>query len=298
MSVRSQEAGPYFRPSKTFIPLVDEWPADEVDTDSAPEQIVADFKSDWVMFLRDAGLPACSLTYDDARTGEKNTMRFLNAHNRRIPLPGPRTVHESCELSIPAAYQQDYETLLSHIRKGRDLKPYLSRDILKKRRPDKNDGLLNTWGIQHLHFRPEGTGQLLFCFITDTDVFVIQALPHDAEYLWVNTQLLQIVHDNWPEQIARGKHNGLLPEDIPAQKRSSLRGLNANFPTTVADGTNYLMPGGGMMASGDSQDDRINCDKIFAELRYWQDLVMQSVVLIRVVSQSARFKKAGNSDGF
>jgi hypothetical protein len=208
-------------------------------------------------------------------------MRFLNAYNRRIPPSRSRIVHESPELSVPAEYQQDYEMLLALIRNGRDLKPYLSRDILKKGRPDRNDGLLNSWGIQHLHFRPEGTGQLLFCIITDTDVFMIQTLPHNAEHLWVNTQLIQIIHDNWPEQIVRGKHKGLLPEDIPADKRFSLRSLNANFPITVADETVYLPPGGGTMTSGDSQDDRTNCDKIFAELPYWQNYLSQNAGAIR-----------------
>ena len=61
-----------------------------------------------------------------------------------------------------------------------DLKPCLSRDILKKGRPDRNDGLLNAWGIQHLHLRTPGTDQLLFCMITDT----IKTLPHNDKHLW------------------------------------------------------------------------------------------------------------------
>jgi hypothetical protein len=281
MSARSQEAGPYFRPSDIFIPQVEALAAEEVNANSAPDQITADFKSDWIMNLRSTGLPACDLTYDEGRTPEENTMRFLNAYNRRVPSPGPRTVHESRELLIPAEYQQDYQSLLSLIMTGGDLRPYLSRDVLKKQRADKNDGLLNAWGIQHLHFRPEGTGQLLFCRITDTDVFVIQTLPHNAEHLWVDTQLIQIMHDNWPEQISGGKHDRLRPEDIPAAKRSSLRGSNANFPITVADGTVYLQPGGGTMASGDSAEDRMNCDKIFAELQYLQGVIVQSALQIR-----------------
>lgn len=43
-----------------------------------------------------------------------------------------------------------------------DLKRYLSRDILKKGRPDKNVGMLNASGIQHLHFDAEGTDHPLF----------------------------------------------------------------------------------------------------------------------------------------
>lgn len=281
MAARSQEFGPYFRLSKSWIPRIEGGTQEETETQSSPGPIVLDFIADWVTYLRDTGLPACDLIYDDSRTSQQNTMRFLNAYNRRIPPPKPRVVRYSRELRIPDEYLQDYHTLVSLITAGDDLRPYLSRDILKKRRPDRNDPMLDCWGIQHLHFRKEGTGQLLFCLITDTEVFLIQTLPHNAEYLWINTQLIQIIHDNWPEQIAHSKHAGLLPEDFPGEKRYSLRGFNANFPITVSDGTVYLPPAGGTMASGESQDDRINCDKIFAELLNWQDFVFQNANDIR-----------------
>jgi len=35
------------------------------------------------------------------------------------------------------------------------------------------------------------------------------------------------------------------------------------------------------MASGESQDDRVNCDKIFAELACWQNFVHQNAVNVR-----------------
>ena len=281
MAARSQQAGPYFRPSDNFIPQVVGLAAEEINTSSAPDQIGADFRGDWVEYLRTTGLPACGLKYKNARSPEENTMRFLNAHNRRIPSIKPRIVHQSRELSIPEEFRQEYQTLVSLIEAGGDFKPYLSRDILKKKRPDKNDGLLNSWGIQHLHFRTDGTNQLQFCMITEDNIFMIQALPHNAEYLWVNTRLIQILHDNWPELIAHAKHSGLSAEDIPAAKRHSLRGYNANFPITVADGTVYLPLAGGTMASGDSQEDRVNCDKIFHELKFWQDTVALNVLAIR-----------------
>ena len=280
MAVRSQEAGPFFRLSDSFVPPAG-LAAQEVNSASAPEQFDTDFKGDWVAYLRNTALPACGLEYRDSLTPEENTRRFLNAHFRRIPLVKTRSVHESRELSIPLEYLQDYGRLAALIKAGGDLKPYLSRDILKKRRSDKNDGLLNSWGIQHLHFHHDGTDQLLFCVITEADVFVIQALPHDAEHLWVNTQLIQILHDNWPALIADGKHGGLRPEEIPASKRASLRGYNANFPITVRDGTVYLPPAGGTMASGDSQVDWVNCRKIFYELEYWQGVITQNALAIR-----------------
>ena len=281
MAARSQEAGPYFRLSDNFVPMVDGLAAEEFNANASPDQIDADFKNDWVGYLQTTGLPACGLKYEGSRTPEENTMRFLNAHNRRIPAIKPRMVHESRDLSVPSEYRLDYEELVTLIKAGCDLRPYLSRDILKRKRPDKNDPLLNTWGIQHLHFRAAGTDQLLFCVIAESDVFIIQALPHNAEHLWVNTQLIQILHDNWPELILCAKHDGLRPEAISAVKRRSLRNYNANFTVTVTDGTVYLPLAGGTMASGDSLEDRLNCDKIFLELQQYQNVVMQNALAIR-----------------
>ncbi|RXK84983.1 hypothetical protein EST62_07955 [Chlorobaculum sp. 24CR] len=277
IAARSQEEGFYFRFSDNFIPMVDDFASEEFDANAAPDQIDADFKNDWVGYLRTNGFPACGLKYKDRRTPVENTMLYLNAY-RRIPAMKPRIVHESRELSVPYEYSPDYEKIVALIKPGGDLKPYLSRDILKKKRPDKNDALLNSWGIQHLHFRTEGSDQLLFCVIAESDVFVIQALSHNEEYLWVNTQLVEILHRNWPELILHAKHDGLRPEDISNTKRHSLRSKNANFAVTVSDGTVYLPLAGGTMASGDSMEDRVNCDKIFSELESLWDIFPEALL--------------------
>ena len=72
---------------------------------------------------------------------------------------------------------------------------------------------------------------------------------------------------------------------MPSSERLSLRNQNANFATTMRDGTVYLAPGGGLMASGDCSEDRTDCDKIFVELTYWQETVR---------SNAARFGAALN----
>jgi hypothetical protein len=281
---RSQARGPYFRLAGERISGVQSEAGTGGACELAPSSLKVDFRGDWAEFLRQKGMAICGLNYDHSHTLEENTMRYLNAHNRRIPITARRVVHESQELSVPQEYEADYVALKSLISSGGDLKPYLSRDILKKKRPDKNDGLLNTWGIQHLHFRPEGTAHILLCRITDTDVFVVQALPHDRD-VWVDTLLLQILHDNWPKEIAAGKWHGVPGGAMPSSERFSLRNQNANFATTVRDGTVYLAPGGGLMASGDCSEDRTDCDKIFAELTYWQGIVK---------SNAARFGAALN----
>jgi len=290
LAARNQEAGAYFRPTDTFVPMVEGLAPEELNTMLAADQIEVDFESDWVAYLRKTGFPACGLKYKNGLSSQENTIRFLNAYNRRIPPIKPRSVHESRELTVPPRYQQDYKALVALIGTSGDLKPYLSRHIVKRKRSDRNDGLLNSWGIQHLHFRIEGTEQLLFCVITDSDVLLIQTLPHTPEQ-WVNTQLLQILHDNWPDSIARARHTGLKPERFATSKRLSLRRYNANFAITLADGAVYLPLGGGTMASGDSIEDRVNCDKIFHELKFWRDTVALNVSAIRSALKMSDFKK-------
>jgi hypothetical protein len=46
MAARSQEAGPYFRPSDSFVPMVDGLAREEPNADPAADQIDSDFKGD------------------------------------------------------------------------------------------------------------------------------------------------------------------------------------------------------------------------------------------------------------
>jgi len=281
---RSGEFGPYFHFSTKLTPTIQRDSAADAIRELPLSNLKADFQGDWVKFLREVGMPERGLKFDGSRTPEQNTMRYLNAR-RRIPIPTQRVVHESRELSVPQEYKQDYFALKALINAGGDLRPYLSHDIPKKKRPHKykNDLLLNAWGIQHLHFRPKGTGHILLCRITGEEVFVIQTLPHDRRKrdVWVETRLLQILHDNWPGQIALGKLHGIPGEVVPRDQRIGLRDHNANFTTAMTDGTVYLAPGGGLMASGECCDDRTNCYKIFSELARWQEIAVSNATSIR-----------------
>jgi hypothetical protein len=268
----SHRLGPYFNLLHKQSSGAGSQPATVAVPDLAPSEVSISVVRDWAEFLRQKGMAASGLKYDGSRTLEENTMRYLIAHNRRIPITAPRTVHESQELSVPPEYQADYIVLKTVIASGGDLKPYLSRDILKRKRPDRNDGLLNAWGIQHLHLRPEGTGHILLCRITETDVFVVQALPHVHD-VWVDASLLRVMHDNWPQEIAAGECRRIRGEAMPSSQRLAMRNQNTNFATAMADGTVYLAPGGGLMASGDCFEDRRDHDEIFSELAHWQGIV-------------------------
>jgi hypothetical protein len=277
---RNRERGPFFRFSEALNPpeAPDKLPTDTAESNES--DLIADFTRDWAEFLYQHALPACGVKVRQ-RELEDDTLRYLNAYGRRIPAPKPRAIHESRELSIPNSHENDYGALKMLVSSGADLRPYLSRDILSKKCPDRNDGLLNAWGIQHLHFKKRGTKHILFCRITESDVYMIQALPHDNDRVWVDTSLLQIMHNNWPEELSAGRLQGIPPEVFSIEKRLSLREQNANFISTMTDGTVYLAPGGGLMSSGHSADDQVSCDKIFKELEHTQKVVMASAANVR-----------------
>jgi hypothetical protein len=279
-SARNSQRGPFFQFSKALNPpkALDEVPADIRELTES--NLIADFKSDWAGFLYQNALPACGVTVRK-RELENDTMRYLNAYGRRIPVPKPRAIHESRELSIPKYHRKHYENLKVLVSSGADLRPYLSRDILTRKCPDRNDGLLNAWGIQHLHFKERETKDVLFCRITESDVYMIQTLPHDDDRVWVDTSLLQIMHNNWSEELSAGRLQGIPAEVFSIEKRQSLRERNANFISTMTDGTVYLAPGGGLMSSGHSADDQVACDKIFTELAQIQKIVTANTASIR-----------------
>jgi hypothetical protein len=278
---RNESSGNYFDPISGPMPGAQPDPLAQHQSSvpfTADPMLKVDFRADWADFIR-RDMTAYGLTFRQSRTLEENTDRYLNA-KRRIPRRSARTIHESKELCIPPQYANDYSALTKLIREGGDLKPYLSRDIAKKKSSDKNDPLLNRDGIQHLHFRRRGSDDVLFAKITDTDVFVIQALPHDDPQVWVNTSLLQILHDNWPE-TAEGRVAGIPPEPLPASERLALQYRNRNFATAMSDGAVYLSPGGGVIESGQCYDDRVASDRIFGYLADWQRVAQDNAVNLR-----------------
>ncbi len=278
---RNESSGNYFDPISGAMPGVQPDPLAQPQSSvpsKADPMLKVDFRADWAGFIR-RDMTAYCLTFRQSRTIKENTDRYLNAR-RRVPRQAARAIHESKELRIPPQYANDYSALTKLIREGGNLKPYLSRDIGKKNSPDKNDPLLNRDGIQHLHFRRRGSDDVLFAKITNTDVFVVQALPHDHPQVWVNTSLLQILHDNWPE-TAKGRVTGIPGEPLPASERLALQYRNRNFATAMSDGTVYLSPGGGVMESGQCYDDSVASDRILRHLADWQRVVEDNAANLR-----------------
>jgi hypothetical protein len=241
--------------------------------------IKADFKNDWREFLQ-GDMPVFGLKYDSTGTLEDNNITYLNAKRRTVP-PRKRAVHESKELQIPPKHATDYAELKKLISEGGDLTPYLSHDI-RKSRADKNDAMLNNLGFHHLHFSPRGDRDVLIVKITETDVFLLKALPHGQGYpeTWVDTDSLRILHENWPDASV-GKVFGIHGESFTPTQRINLSSKNVNFATTMPDGTVFLAPGGGVSGSGRCSLDVRDSDVIFAQLAYWQRVVEENEANLR-----------------
>jgi len=158
----------------------------------------------------------------------------------------------------------------------------LSRDV-QRRRADKNDKTLNAWGLHHLHFRPNGTCDVLFVRITDSAVFVVKFLPHGSPHrdTWVDPALLRILHDNWPGASATRELRGITPEPLSSDQRIVLRENNVNFAVAMQDGAAHVGAEVGITAAGSCLQDVTECHRILAELDRQQQIVEGNEAAIR-----------------
>jgi hypothetical protein len=114
---------------------------------------------------------------------------------------------------------------------------------------------LNDWGITHLHLGGPQPGQkfsrqvneLLFVMARPEELYVVDIGTHAN---FASLHLFETVHRNWPHLIARGRLPGASPEALTDGERAALRSKNMNATTTTLDGTVYLVPGSGSVASG------------------------------------------------
>lgn len=190
------------------------------------------------------------------------------SNSKRIPPAIPRNVHLSKELinsDLYNIYKDKIENIIKIFKKGKSIKPYLNKDvkhIFKKNCP--KDFLLNDWDLYHLHLgelKPNAkfcdrTKYVLFCKITESDVYMIQILDHTEDSSFACTQLLTIIRDNWIEEYNVQKLVGIT---VMGKEFSDTdyRKLRESGITTLLniDGDCYISPNMGIASSGDSAKD-------------------------------------------
>ena len=214
----------------------------------------ADFIADWIAHLRILlGTQGWSATDVAGLADNDVPAHYFDAAGRRIAAV-PRAIVFADVFSCPPQNQAGWDALQEKIRSGQDLNPHLSVRHASLLNPD---GLLAEWGIHHFHLgvRPhpkklgfvERSGPTVFGLVSDHTFYALGVFPHGS---FADNDILEAVHRNWPELIARYKVNGVTGEAWTREQRTNFRRSNANVMSVVADGTVYMPTTGGVMASG------------------------------------------------
>jgi hypothetical protein len=222
-------------------------------------QVEADFKKDWADYLV-AQLTELGCHVDPTREFHELAIAFFNALARRIH-PTPREVLISREFVCPTKHRHVVDAIREKVERGADLTPHLSAAIERHSDVDDdlfNDGLLNDWGIHHLHLgtapHPKypsfvvRTDDVLFARVTDEAFYLITVMPHRQ---WANQELFEIIHRNWPDSIRRFRLPGVVKID-PVWSNEAIPKLRKGGVMTMIqmkDGTVYRPIGGGITTS-------------------------------------------------
>ncbi len=252
--------------------------------------IEIDLYGDWVKYLRNE---LSGFGYSDIPPNNEAVVHTYLNLVRRLIQPIPRMVLKSSEFACPPQYQQglaDVERQISH---GRDLRPYLSKELTN---PRYNDHFLNDWGIHHLHLghtlEPDGrfmvrSGPVLCCRFEKAVAYFIQVISHGE---WAKQELVAILHRNWPESIKQFRLKTVtgMAVKLTDQDIRCLRRKNVNTVVDIGNGVMYGQIGGGFTASGISVDVVMKAD--YYKMKFQQ---MQTDVIDNI----ADIARAGKAKG-
>lgn len=195
--------------------------------------------------------------------------------------------------SLDANISAGLEKLVSAAKAGEDLRPWLHDAIFA----DKQDALMNDWGIQHYHLgvefeivkngrrRTRRTGDVLFAtHREDTGhLYLIGIFDHKN---FSNKQLLEIVNANWPDLLVHAKIENLI--DIShSPTGSEIHQLRKNQVNSAVEigGTFFVGPGGGYTTSGHSTKAVMKALGVTRLLRSLQEEVDSKQLSVRFVIQ-------------
>ena len=215
------------------------------------------------------------------KDGEDLWYDFFNLQKKSVS-PQKRIVHYSKEFACPSEVELGLKLLVQKFENGDDVSLHLSKDATS---PSEFDGLLYDWGIYHFHLgetidhqtgRIERTGPVLFAKIDNENVYCINVYSHgkNVQQPWAKQDLLKIIHNNWPQTIAKWKlPDGieLCPESIALPSDSQYAFLRRSGISTaifVDKGIAYISPGGGYMSTGHSQEIVLYCQRVHNTLKH------------------------------
>ena len=232
--------------------------------------------------------------------------RYLEMRIRRIESV-PRKVHFSEEIhdslgslsreTAPKGPEKALEAwravfYLWHLfESGDTVMPFLSKEV-NNTEPKKPDGLLWDYAMHHLHLSCEDDGDgfvkrsdwLLFAIVADRDVFFVDVRKHkDPErqgFEWVRQDLLDIVHNNWPELTESRLLHGVTGSKVSNAEKLAIRRKNANLVHEV-EGRAIAPLGFGTASDGHSSLCMFLALRLLHELKQHQRILASSSAELR-----------------
>ncbi|MGR3970531.1 hypothetical protein [Shewanella sp. 1180_01] len=203
-------------------------------------------------------------------------LHFLTVTERRIPIK-KWNIHISPQLQN----RTEIVDIVSMLSKGKDVNPFLSKQVKGQHQNKKTDLLRFEWGIYHIHFEEGGKGdEMLFVYFDGNEAYLLDILLHEkngANHItWTNTDLIQILHDNWPHVIARAIFKTDSKETLTTEQRQILRNKAANTNVTVRDGTEYMPIGGGFSCSKHPQKAAENTLRMLKRTEELESMVLNN----------------------
>ena len=246
----------------------------------ADADIEVDFDRDWIAIIR-RGLRRGGHTpaVDDQRA----SFQFFNLQKRLVE-PKPRRVHVSNAFECPREHQRGYDELRRKVESGDDVRPHLSRFLADL---DKNDALLNDWGIHHLHLgttiESDGfaarTGPVLFVRFESADAYFIAIQEHGA---WSDKRMLDVVQENWPTVFDRFQMVGVvgLERELSSEEIAGMRKAGIQTFSQLGAGRVIGPPGGGYSTSGLAIDVVRASDHHRDQVRLWEEWLVKNKTTI------------------
>jgi hypothetical protein len=191
----------------------------------------------------------------------KVAMAYFNVQKRRID-PAARSFVFATDFICPPDCQPGLDWLREKSERGDDINPHCSKDL---RKAGKFDPLLFDWGIHHFHLGKtlESNGfvarteLILLAMVKNDSIYCIATRPHGKTNpgVWVERDLLEIVHSNWPDLITHRRLNvESVGPKITDEEYLDFRKNGLSTPVELQDGTVYLSPGGGYTSGRNSID--------------------------------------------
>lgn len=245
-------------------------------------EIKMDFYGDWISFLKNQ-LQNAGYKINTNASQEDISIQYFNLLKRRVT-PVLRSVLISNEFKCPSKCKAGLEIVKEKIEKGQDITPFLSTGLKKM---EYDDGLLNDWGIHHLHLgttmRNDGfvqrTGPVLFVRFDEEYAYFINVMDHGRGHEpWFKQELVRIIHRNWPKSIEQFRLKEVLGLSNPITDKDikTLRGHTLTF-IEPEKGVVYMPPGMGCATSGTSIEVVMVSDDYAIRMRNYEEVIRENI---------------------